>query len=105
MSELLPAPFGPRRPNMRLPIVSERFFNAFTPFGYVLDRPVIVSAKETALRFRNSAPARDRSCRGSPMIPPVGLPAKTAPFAPLTRFDTVIDTLPSKEAGTASLKG
>jgi hypothetical protein len=38
---------------MRLPIVSERFFSAFTPFGYVLDRPVIVSAKGTALRYRN----------------------------------------------------
>src|SRR4249920_948914 len=46
MSELLPAPFGPRRPNIRLPIVSERFLSAFTPFGYVLDRPVMVSAKE-----------------------------------------------------------
>ena len=31
---------------MRLPMVSERFFSAFTPLGYVLDRPVIVSAKE-----------------------------------------------------------
>src|ERR1035438_8553902 len=53
MSELLPAPFGPKRPNMRLPIVSERFFSAFTPLGYVLDRPVIVSAKGTTLRFRD----------------------------------------------------
>jgi hypothetical protein len=37
---------------MRLPMVSERFFSAFTPFGYVLDRPVIVSAKGTVLRFQ-----------------------------------------------------
>src|SRR5271170_4938214 len=51
MSELLPAPFGPSRPNMRLPIVSERFFSAFTPLGYVLDRPVIVSAKELSSDF------------------------------------------------------
>src|SRR4051794_39073162 len=49
MSELLPAPLGPRSPNIRLPIVSERFFNAFTPFGYVLDRPVMVSAKGSDL--------------------------------------------------------
>jgi hypothetical protein len=33
-------------------MVSERFFSAFTPFGYVLDRPVIVSAKGTVLRFQ-----------------------------------------------------
>src|SRR5580658_7332606 len=51
MSELLPAPFGPNRPNMRLPMVSERFFSAFTPFGYVLDKPVIVSAKPTTSDF------------------------------------------------------
>src|ERR1019366_7065940 len=53
MSELLPAPFGPRSPNMRLPMVSERSFSAFTPFGYVLERPVIVRAKEP-LRSCNS---------------------------------------------------
>src|SRR5580698_7325727 len=48
MSELLPAPFGPNRPNMRLPIVSERFLSALTPLGYVLDRPVMVSAKRAS---------------------------------------------------------
>jgi hypothetical protein len=30
---------------MLFPIVSDRFFSAFTPFGYVFDRPLIVSAK------------------------------------------------------------
>ncbi len=31
--ELFPAPFGPTRPNMLLPMESERFLSAFTPFG------------------------------------------------------------------------
>src|ERR1700683_3098019 len=44
MRELFPAPFGPTRPNMLFPIESERFFSAFTPFGYVLDRPLIERA-------------------------------------------------------------
>ncbi len=76
ISELLPAPFGPKSPNMRLPIDSERFFSAFTPFGYVLDRPVIVSAKGTVLRFlvfyrtlfgrlRNTAPPPPARVSGS----------------------------------------
>ena len=34
---------------MLFPIVSERFFRAFTPFGYVFDRPVMVSAIPKAL--------------------------------------------------------
>ncbi len=33
ISELLPAPLGPTRPNMLLPMESERFLSAFTPFG------------------------------------------------------------------------
>ena len=33
MRELLPAPFGPRRPNMLFPIVKETFFSARTPLG------------------------------------------------------------------------
>ena len=33
MSELLPAPFGPSRPNILLPIVSDTFLSARTPFG------------------------------------------------------------------------
>jgi hypothetical protein len=33
ISELLPAPFGPSRPNILLPMVSERFLSALTPFG------------------------------------------------------------------------
>ncbi len=33
MSELLPAPFGPSRPNILLPIVRERLLRARTPFG------------------------------------------------------------------------
>src|SRR5580693_5666836 len=49
MSVDLPAPFGPSRPNMLLPMVRERFFRAFTPFGYVFDSPVIVSAKRFPL--------------------------------------------------------
>src|SRR5258708_648771 len=44
MSELLPAPFGPSRPNMLLPTESDRFFSAHTPFGYVFDNPLMVSA-------------------------------------------------------------
>ena len=30
---LLPAPFGPNKPNMQLPTVSDRFLSALTPFG------------------------------------------------------------------------
>ena len=44
MSELLPAPFGPTKPNMLLPMDRERFLSALTPFGYVLESPAIVSA-------------------------------------------------------------
>ena len=33
ISELFPAPFGPTSPNMLLPIESERFLRALTPFG------------------------------------------------------------------------
>ena len=33
MSELLPAPLGPSKPNMLLPTLSERFLRARTPFG------------------------------------------------------------------------
>src|SRR5271165_1279581 len=44
-----PAPFGPSRPNILLPMLRERFLRAFTPFGYVFDSPVIVSAKWTPL--------------------------------------------------------
>src|ERR1700733_10618 len=51
MSELLPAPLGPTRPNILLPMESERFLSAFTPLGYVLDRPVMVSATR-ASRFQ-----------------------------------------------------
>jgi hypothetical protein len=46
MSELLPAPFGPSSPNILLPTESERFFSARTPFGYVFDKPLMVSAIE-----------------------------------------------------------
>ncbi len=31
---------------MLLPMVSERFLSAFTPLGYVFERPVMVSANE-----------------------------------------------------------
>ena len=44
MRELLPAPLGPRRPNMPLPTVSETFLSARTPLGYVFERSVIVRA-------------------------------------------------------------
>jgi hypothetical protein len=33
LGELLPAPFGPSRPNMQLPTVRERFLSALTPLG------------------------------------------------------------------------
>src|SRR6185437_10764917 len=44
MSELLPAPLGPSRPNMPPPTVSETLWSARTPLGYVFERPVIVRA-------------------------------------------------------------
>jgi hypothetical protein len=48
---------------MLFPIVSERFFRAFTPFGYVFDRPVMVKAIRKALltaeAFLRSAVSRN----------------------------------------------
>src|SRR5271167_3307781 len=53
--ELLPAPFGPTRPNILLPMESERLLIALTPLGYVLERPVIVKAKRLSPGVPNSA--------------------------------------------------
>src|SRR6185312_8706357 len=44
MRELLPAPLGPRRPNIPLPTVRDTFLSARTPLGYVFERSVIVRA-------------------------------------------------------------
>ena len=45
MRKLLPAPLGPTRPNMLLPMESDKLLIALTPFGYVLERPTMVRAK------------------------------------------------------------
>src|SRR5262249_24844750 len=60
ISVLLPAPFGPSRPNMLLPMVMHTLLSACTPFGYVLERLLMLSAIGTS-------PAGDANvflCRG-----------------------------------------
>src|SRR5258708_27123512 len=42
----LPAPLGPRSPNMPVGMVSDTPDSALTPFGYILDRPEIVNSKD-----------------------------------------------------------
>src|SRR6185437_9054919 len=74
MSELLPAPFGPRSPNMPVPIVSETLSRARTPFAYVLERPEIVSAT-SASAAEGLGGARGEAGGGGAEL---GAPAKRA---------------------------
>jgi hypothetical protein len=58
---------------MLLPMESERLLIALTPFGYVLERPVIVSAKRLSPRVLDPAPnGRANSLNGFSILPAFG---------------------------------
>src|SRR5689334_14203975 len=63
MRELLPAPLGPRRPNIPLPTVRDTFLSARTPLGYVFESSVIVRATVTSLRIKGDR-RRSGAARG-----------------------------------------